>query len=685
MARKRNKEKPKEEVTKEKVEGFRGGLNVDLSRKMDKGGTLEGELAAHVFSTLQLEQDNQEVRMNDIGKWLRQYKGYRDPRNSPFKNAANTAVPITRSNVDTVYIRLEDTLYGRKRTYLIMPTQEDTVDIAREIEEAFDWYTRNVLKFKEKMQSPLLQSCKIGTGVVKIDWVDKKRTVYRYANEEEAEDTTIPKYPLPGTDTPGIKHIRTSYKGPDLFGIRREDWVMSSDAATVDEAYICGFRKYYRKTQIELKERQDLYYKKACEKLTNPDQFDRLKEDKAKLEGKELKKTKYEDPYEIWELWLKYDVDEDGEEDDIVVTFHKASRQILRCIYNPLFSGFRPFVLIKFYPTEYASDGEGICEICYKLQIEIDTLHNQRIDRMTEINTPLVFVRSGAGLDDYEINPGEVTVVDDDLEASVKIVHFPDVYHSTEREEARLIDYSNRVCGIAPENLGQTTVDRPVFKEAMARMQETNRKFQSGRDNVVRGYQRIGEIILEYFAQYQPEYTYVEETKNEKDETVFIERNVDFPLEYIWDGMKVELEASNEIANMDARREVNQIIYGMMSEWMTSNAGMVQSILDREKVPSEFKKWLSAQYEIGVKLMRRIMEDFEQADAEELALSLDKIIDVDAAIQASFDLMPEPEPEPEPEGPPTGTALIPVLNPDGTVGPQDTGGPPAQAGPPTTA
>ena len=105
---------------------------------------------------------------------------------------------------------------------------------------------------------------------------------------------------------------------------------------------------------------------------------------------------------------------------------------------------------------------------------------------------------------------------------------------------------------------------------------------------------------------------------------------------------------------------------------MTSNAGMVQSILDTEKVPSEFKKWLAAQYDIGVKLMRRIMEDFEQADAEELALSLDKIIDLDAAIKASFDLMPEPPPEPEPEMPPPGTALVPTIEPGG-----DTGGPQA--------
>lgn len=649
MARKRKKEKkekPQEEVTKESVVGFRGGLNVDLSKKMESGSSLEEELATHVFATLQQEQDNQAERLDDIGKWIRQYKGYRKPRDNPFKHAANTATPITRSNVDTVYIRLEDTLYGRKRTFLILPTQEDTVDLAMDIEEAFDWYCRNVLHFKEKMQSPLLQCSKVGTGVVKVDWVERYRTVYRYATDEEVEDEEIPKYPLPGTDQPGIKHIRTSYKGPDVFGIRREDWVMSSGAATVDEAYLCGFRQYYRKQQLAVKTRQGLYYKDACDKLLAGDKFNEIKIERAKLEGKELKKTPYEDPFEIWELWLKYDVDEDGEEDDIVITFHKTSKQILRCIYNPLFSGFRPFVLIKFYPTEFSADGEGICEILYKLQIEIDTLHNQRIDRMTEINAPLVFVRSGAGLDDYEINPGEVTVVDDDIEASINIVHFPDVYHSTEREEARLVNYANRACGIAPENLGQTTVDRPVFKEAMARMQETNKKFQSGRDNVVRGYQRLGEIILEYFAQYQPEYTYIEETKNKKDEMVFIERNVDFPLEYVWDGLKVELEAANEIANMDQRREINQMIFGMMNQWMTENATMVQSILDKN-VPSEFKKWLAAQYDIGVTMMRRVLEDFEQADAEELALALEKIIDVDAAIQASVDLLP-----PEPQQPP---------------------------------
>jgi len=81
------------------------------------------------------------------------------------------------------------------------------------------------------------------------------------------------------------------------------------------------------------------------------------------------------DKVEVWELWLKYNVDDDVEEDDIVVVYHKESNLILRAYYNPYFFKFRPLHLFIGRPVEYNIDGEGICGIIEKLQEEIDTIH----------------------------------------------------------------------------------------------------------------------------------------------------------------------------------------------------------------------------------------------------------------------------------------------------------------------
>jgi hypothetical protein len=680
VARKKGKRKKpspdvsQEIISKEDVIGWRGGLPLDFERKMESEKTLREELSIHVSEVLEQEITNQEERISNISEWLRQYKGERDERNFPFEKSANTAIPITRSGSDTVYVRLEDTLYGRKKIFLLKPVIDGIDDLVFEMEKGLQWYMENKLDFKRVMRDPLMQAVKIGTSPVKVDWVEENKVNIRYATEEEMETLDPDElYDLPNTKTKGVKEVISTYKGPKVFGLRREDWVMSSDAVDPEDAYICGFKGYYRKAQMELKVRQDLWEEDEVKAIIHPDEYDEVKKDRAELQGKEITKTEYEYPFEIWELWTKFDCDEDGEEDDIVLFFHRASKKFVRGIYNPIFSNFRPFELVKGFPVEFSGDGEGVCEILYKLQVEIDTLHNQRIDRMTEMNAPMVFVRRGAGLDTYKINPGHVEVVDEDLQASIRIEHFQSGYFSTEREEDRCLDYSYKAIGIAPENIGVTSAERPVFKEAMARLQEANKKFQSLRDNVIQSYQRIGKKLIEYFGQYEPSYKYQERVEQEDGQIRFEEKTISFPLDAIWTGMKVELEAANQLMNVDLRREINMTVYQMMTDYMTNSAGIVQAILN-EQVPSEFKKWLSASYEIGVTIMRRILEDFDQQDAESLAFALDKIIDIDAAIQSSYDLMPPelpeggnggaggPLPVPQggqipPQGPPPGVAF----------------------------
>ena len=622
-----------QEASKETIEGFVGGLDIKLDKKVN-GKRVGDELVKHLDELLTKELDNQEGRIDNIKRWQRQYKGYRDKKSFPFLDSANVVTPITRSNVDTISVRIEDDIYGRDKFWLFKPTSKEYMDFATKLEDSIDWYQKNVLHLKDKTQSPLLQCVKVGSGIIKVGYTEKKRTCYRYANEEEEIDDTIKKYSLKGTKRKAIKYVKTTVRGADVFPIDRLHWVMSADADSPDDAYMCGFYNDYRKAQLDTKVNQGLYYKDAVDKIKNPDEYDEVEKDRAEISGKELETIEYTKPYKIWELWTRFDVDGDGEEDEIVITFHQDSLQILRAIYTPLFSGRRPFTVFKGYPTEFSSDGEGICEILEKLQMQIDTLENQRLDRQTEINAPMVFVSAGSGLKDYKINPGKVQEVEGDLEQAIRIERFPDVYYSTEREEDRLIEMANRACGIAPENLGQPTSERPVFKEAFARMQEAQKKFKSLKDNIIRGFERTGMLLLENFAQYQPVYEYSKEIGG-KWET----QSVDFPIEDIYDGLTVTLQASTEIVNQDMRRDINMSVYHMLSDFMTKSAGMVQAIVD-PLTPAQFKKYLISQYEVGVSLMQRILKDSDQPDVENLAKNLDELIDLEEAMSRTAENAP---------------------------------------------
>jgi hypothetical protein len=357
------------------------------------------------------------------------------------------------------------------------------------------------------------------------------------------------------------------------------------------------------------------------------DQIDETKKQRAQAQGKEIKDHVH-NKFEIWELWFKYDVDEDGEEDDIVIIFHRPSRTILRAIYNPLFYGFRPFLPITFYPGEYTLEGTGLCEILTELQNAIDRVFNQRFDRLTQLNCPMLFVRADIGLDDFELEPGKVTVIDGEVQGAIEEFKFSDTYPSTERLEGSLNSMADQSVGIAPVNLGQPTSERPVARETLMLLEETNKKFKFGIDNIRDCISDIGMMVLEFFAQYQPVYNY--KIKNEQGG--YERKTINFPLEYLRDGIKVKLRASSEMLNQEIRRKIGLTVWDLVGEYMTRAAGMAQ-LLTNPQMPPEFKKVLMEANKIGVKLMKNILRDFGLVEEEALVLDLAKTMDTQKMIQ----------------------------------------------------
>lgn len=644
------KEKPqKESVAESKYDydGFRGALPVNLDRTLASGGKLRDELTNHVKQLLEQELANQKPRLNKIKDWEDNYKGVRKAKEYPWPNAANVCVPITRSDTDAVHVRLVDSIFNKRKVWMVRAREPQYVGLDRDMEEALDWFQRNILKFQVQMTSPLIQCIKTGTGIIKIGWQSKKRTVYRYATPEELSNSEIPKFSLPGTDSKAVKVVQSLYEGPQIYPIPREDFVCSADATTIQDAYMVGFRTRIRLPQLRLRAKQGIYDKDAVDKVLTPSsKVDETKEGRATRQEKEIKYIVDDSkPTDVWELWFQYDVDEDGEPDDIVVSVHRDTGTILRCIYNPMFLGFRPFVALVFYPHEYAVDGEGVAEILDKIQKELDALHNQRLDRLTQINSPIIFVRSGSSLENLEqLEPGQIYVVDDELDKAIREFRWSDTTFSTHQEEDRLIGMGDRAVGITSGVLGISTAERPVAKETFANIQEANKKFKFGIDNLRRGIAEIGYMILEFFAQYQPTYSYTKE-----DDGKLVPHTINFPLEYIRDGLNVDLFASSEVMNQEMRREIHLVLYQLLSDYYSKTSGIVQAIID-PNVPSEFKKYAISIVQKGDKRLDAIMKDFDQVDGEEYLVNLEDTIDIEKALAESVDLLPPPEETPPQPG-----------------------------------
>ena len=179
--------------TKQDLDEFSGGCEINLKKKV-KGTSIGDSLSLLISSTLEREKENHATFVKKIQKWNKMYRGIKPDKNFPWFGAANSAVSVGRSLIETVVVRVFDTLWGQKKLAVVRAKNEQFVDLAPDIEDSIEWWQKHIAKLKQTLFSPILQSAKVGTGPVKLDYVRKKRTRYRYFDPDNPEDYKLKQY-----------------------------------------------------------------------------------------------------------------------------------------------------------------------------------------------------------------------------------------------------------------------------------------------------------------------------------------------------------------------------------------------------------------------------------------------------------------------------------------------------------
>lgn len=626
--------------TKMDLDVFQGGCPINLNKSI-KGVKVRDSLTDTIVKTLDKEVLNQEKLIQNISRWNKMFRGIRKKKSWPFEGASNAAVPITRSLIETIIVRVFDVLWGQKKLAIVRGKSPEWQELAPEIEDALEWWQKNVAKLKKNMFSPLLQSAKIGTGIGKLDYVREKRLVYRYSDEKERKDIVKrdPEQAKYFAKTKNgqllYKDIATEYEGPKFMGVPREDIFVSSDATSFEDAYMTGMRTYLHPSKFSARVKSTLYkINKDTEKsILRGDELDSTKEDRIVDADKDIEVWDG-NRIALWELHFTHDVDGDGEPDDIIVSFHRRTKTVLRAYYNPHFYKYRPFQRFIGRPMEYSFDGEGACQILEKCQVELDTLHNQRIDRGTQLNAPVWKRRMGSFQGDQKIFPGAILDFNNpETDLMLEVGH--SAYPDTAAAESVVVQYMQQAVGVSPNVMGQSTAERPVARETLALIQEANKLFKFLIDNYRDDITELLYRAIEMMAQYSPTYRYEVEAGGKKEE-----KFLQFPYGMIRDGIEIELMASSEVMNTEVRREINLIVYQLLSSYATNLAGMGQMLINPQ-VPPSYKEFIMSVGKMGEKLLARVLRDFGIVDGEGLVPTLDTI-DPDE---------PPPQP-PQPPGPP---------------------------------
>lgn len=655
-------------------EFFRGGLPLDINRKMKDGRTLREHLEERVVADLRAAIEDHKPRLEKISKWEKMYRCEKGSKSYPYVGCANVAIPMVRIRADATLVNIYDIIWGRQKVWLAKAKDDPQFgDLARKCESLLDWWQKNCVKLQERAFSPLAQAVISGTGFAYMPYARKKRTVYGWGGQ--AFSPTVP------TDatTPvtiktakgkvgGTKTTLTTFDGPDFIPVDRKDVVWSSDATCVEDAGLIGFRTRLTDGSINARIDQGHYLKDIKEKINKSDADD-ITQRRGTEKGVEVKPGEHQ-KYEVWQIWTRFDVDEDGYEDDIVLSIHEKSGTLCRGVYNEFFSGFRPLVPFVLYPLPFSLDGEGIAEILDKLQEEIDSVHNQRLDRMNQANHPSTILKASAGLDNFTRAPGTVHFTHDDPSQVAYEFKPTDVNPSTWPEENQLNGYADQASGISPAVMGMSTAERPVAKETFALLQQANKKFAFGGKNIRRALNRVAEIAIDEFSQYAPTYSYYDTESGQ-----LTRKEIAFPYSRVRDAVDIDVAASDEMWSQEARRESNITVYQMVKDYNTGLAQVLQLLANPQVPPPA--KMVMVQMGVGAaRMFRETLRDFNRPDADELVVDLSQFPEIQQL------LMPPPPPPPMPGqgGPEQGPGGPEQGGPPQGGGPQ--GPPPGPPGPP---
>ena len=570
------------------------------------------EFLAHEISLCWQERD---TLVDDWIQWQKDYwaKPAQKVKNFPFQRAANIVIPMTAIAVEAIYARILNTIFSTKPFWSVRPRSADWVRLAPEIEKRLQIVAEdpNILDVFGFARESLLEFVKLGTGVAKsgfertfrkvnIDLPDGSSTSHWISQKEGA---TLDYVPLANF------LLRLHEKDPQSAVWVGEEhhnvtWAQLKRYAIsgrMDREAIESIRSWW--TQIQSTESNAQEYDRARRTIEN-----------AEPTWSEL--------FSFCEIWLSFDVDNDGVDEEIVVDFHHPSRTILSIRYNWYHDLHRPYRLAPFIPVEGRWAGIGVGKQNEQFQALITTIHRQRLDAGTLANMGQLAVKKTSGYGPGEpIFPGKMWFLDDPS-SDIKEFHLSDPHHVAQlNNEEAARQYSDKRTGVNEVILGMPQQGTPgTATSDLARLAEGNKKFDMVLRNVRRWYSILGQDVLVNYRQFGVDVwdqlipTETFDPANSLGTISLID---------IRKGGAIELTVTDSITNKDVEQQKWTSLFAILS-------GHYDKILERAMLlaqmggdPTMIFMFAEMALRASNAATRRLLETFNVPDIDTFLLDLD--------------------------------------------------------------
>jgi hypothetical protein len=428
------------------------------------------KLANYIKDQIRLSDSERTVFINRLLQYRQVWKDFVSAGLDPaFDGSHNVHVPMAYAHIKAMHARVYGAIMDISPRFSLKPRTSIPEVQKEDKEELLNWvvndYSNMQQGWEAVIDADIWNFISDGKSFQKQWWL---KDIRKFTDVEETMRRPIQLdedgYPL--VDEKEVEKEEVLWDCPMLENIKLEDfWIVGKDLWDIDKADLLDHMQDYTKSDMIKAARLGFFHQDSVDEvitkappttngngrnLTNVG----LQELNDFTSGVQKLQNRSGIPsYKIHECYLRWDIDDDGIDEELVVWLEESSNKILRLTYLERVGpgGKRPFTAKLFTP-----DGKGLGELLYGLNNMVDYIVNQRLDYGTLQNLPFFFYRAASGLNPtgIKIGPGMGIPLDNPSED----VYFPRLNGGTAygfQEEARVINYAENVSGITQFALAQ--------------------------------------------------------------------------------------------------------------------------------------------------------------------------------------------------------------------------------------
>lgn len=420
-------------------------------------------------------QEWREKRRLYIGEFDNLIREYKSSREAIWEGMADFHVPLTMWMVKQTHARLMQAMIGDGYGFKSDPQEGMDLKTVERVDQLMQYAIRSYLNNWKgiylTMHDWVWDIVKEGWGVMKRGWnINQEKVVLTEEDLDRLNSSRTPEDIL----TTASQIIET-FNGPTVETIDHEAILFPGkmkDSMDLNEPHMVPVLIEMTESDIRKRVELGLWDRDCAERIikggstkggSTNEEYDDAQRVKHAAQGTRapIDSQTQEPIFHIYECYAKYDVDNDGFDENFVYWYSLQSREIPRWTTIDRVSPKslkRPLYKADFIRRPRRSYAIGLAELLYTSNKETDAMHNQRIDFGTISSIPFFFYKPSAGMkkEKLTIEPG-MGIPLQDPQRDINFPRWGGNVMFTRQEEAQLISYAERLAALPPMTAGQVS------------------------------------------------------------------------------------------------------------------------------------------------------------------------------------------------------------------------------------